>query len=137
MRVSRVYIYSPLGQLYQTHQINNASGARRERDFPCLSETLNPEEDPLSGAYRGVYEELNIWVDRKERFQCQALEPCVEVKPSPTTGEVKRYEFHDYKLELTREEAQIANLLVDEGSDTTYFEWRQYEEVPQIIKDAY
>lgn len=121
-KVALVNISSPLGRLYQTHQITK-DGMHRLRNMPNLSETLDkPFESYLKGAVRGVKEELGLNIS-KNRFK--HVHTWKETKPSPTTGVIKKYEFGLFNLELSLEEAQQVTLEVDEGPCTTYFEWRE------------
>lgn len=120
-KVSLIHIISPLGTLYQSHQITKKDNKRRERNFPNLSETVEGNETYLAAAVRGVKEELGLSLPN-DRFSY--VKQWEEIKPSPTTNKLKEYEFYLYKLELTLEEANACTLQVEEGDCYTYFEWR-------------
>ena len=63
MRVSLVTVTSPLGTLWQSHQVLPLSQKVRVRNFPNLSETLDREEESfLEGAIRGLEEELELYI---------------------------------------------------------------------------
>lgn len=117
--VARVQVHHPeLGLLWQSYQI--AGGRVRERNFPNLSETVEPGESFLEAAVRGLLEELGLTVN-PERLDF--LGKSEEIKPSPSSGEVKRYLFADFSLLISREES--FPLEVDEGDVVTVFEWRR------------
>lgn len=108
--------------LVQSHQIVKATGGRRDRKFPNISETIELGEYPINAAVRGIQEELGGLNIDTERFTLIGF--FEEIKPSPTTGEIKQYLFWDYSLELTPDEAEKVPLETDEGEVITYFEWR-------------
>ena len=121
MHVALVQITSPLGQLWQSHQVL-ADGTRRDRNMPNLSEALEQGELAKTGAVRGVWEELGLDIPAA-RFQ--PIRSWSEEKPSPSNpGVKKRYFFYEYALTLTPDETGRAQLSVKKGTLTTYFEWR-------------
>ena len=107
--------------LAQSHQVIKATGEKRDRNFPNISETIELGEYPINTAVRGIREEIGLSIDT-ERFNLIGLS---EVKSSPSTGEIKQYLFWDYSLELTPDEAEKITFETNEGEVITYFEWRQ------------
>lgn len=97
------------------------NGEVRERGFSCLSETVEPGETFLEAAIRGLREEigLNIPTDRLSYIGEEK-----EVKPSPTTGELKEYWFQDYQLLISEDEYyEIPEIITEEDGNKIIFRW--------------
>ena len=117
-----VYVDSPLGRLWQSHTIVKDTGRRIERNYPNLSETIERREEPLDAAVRGIQEELGLEIAATRLTLIEANR--LELKYSKRDGHMKRYLFQVYKLALSQEEAETAQLQADEGDTVVYFEWR-------------
>lgn len=123
MSVSRVVIRSPLGLF--TQGVQWKAGSPHWRGFRNISETMEEADQSspqpfLQCALRGLKEELGLAIeaDRLESgpfFQ--------EVKPSPTTGEVKEYRFKDWAVTITLSEALCLPLVIHEGDSVTFCYW--------------
>lgn len=119
-KVARVTVRCGSLVVVQSHQTVKASGETRHRRFANVSETLEEGEQPIDAAVRGIKEELGLEIDGE---RLKSIETVEEVKPSPSTREVKQYVFWDYALSLTSDEAAQATLQVDEGDVITHFKW--------------
>lgn len=119
---ARVFItFGPL-HLVESLQVKKVDFSHKVRGNQCLSETYEEEDNGnfLRTAQRGLEEELELYIPL-ERFKF--MEMVKEIKPSPSSGVVTSYEFHDYQLELTEEEFLSAKLVANEGENYTLFEW--------------
>ena len=123
-KVALVTVVSPLGVLFQSHQILS-DGSYKERGWWNMSETVEPGEEWRGTASRGLREELGLEIKEDRLF---ALSYEETTKPSPSTREMTTYQFFEYGLYLPIEEAQAATLEEDEGGVRTFFEWRSMEE---------
>lgn len=118
--VALVEIKSPLGKLVQGELIF-PNGEKKYRGFQNLSETVEPGENPLQAAVRGVQEELGLDIS-PSRFRRAGTKE--ETKPSPTTGIVTRYKFSLFRLNLTAEEAeQVPSSVREEDGNVITFYW--------------
>jgi len=120
-KVSRIEVCCDESILVQTKQYIKSTGNYRLRNFLNISETMEGDEQPLETAIRGLYEELNLDIDSSRLIFIEHKE---EVKPSPSSGKIKRYLFWDYKLQISKEEKEFIPLAVDEGDTINYFNWR-------------
>lgn len=119
--VAIVYVSSPLGDLYQTHQLVIETEEIRKRDYKGISETFELGESPLECALRGIREELSLIKDNNNlRFK----EIKEVVKTSSSTNKLKTYNFYIYEMNIDKAEAESIDLKIHEDDVYTYFEWR-------------